>query len=90
MGSGLKMKIVIQANILRPQNPQLHEEVSAGGCRGVRKHSLHEENRMRFASTLVLLTLAVTWWSCSSSSPPDLPPGALAERPDPLREFAGT
>jgi hypothetical protein len=45
---------------------------------------------MRLAPTLVLLTLAVTWWSCSNSSAPNLPPGALAERPDPLREFAGT
>ena len=45
---------------------------------------------MRLAPTLMLLTLAVVWWSCSSSSPPNLPPGVLAERPDPLREFAGT
>src|SRR5713101_4733697 len=31
---GLKIKIVIQANILRPPNPQLHEEVSADGLQG--------------------------------------------------------
>jgi hypothetical protein len=54
------------------------------------KLSLHKENLMRLAPTLMLLTLAVMWWSCSSSSPSNSPPGALAERPDPLREFAGT
>jgi hypothetical protein len=45
---------------------------------------------MRFALTLALLGLAVAWCSCSSRSGPDLPSGALAERPDRLREFAGT
>jgi hypothetical protein len=45
---------------------------------------------MRFALTLVLLSFATAWCSCSSSSGQNLPQSALAERPDPLREFAGT
>jgi len=45
---------------------------------------------MRFALTLVLPSIAIAWSSCSSASGQSLPSGALAERPDPLREFAGT
>ena len=45
---------------------------------------------MRFALTVVLLSFATAWCSCSSSSGQNSPPGAVAESPDPLREFAGT
>jgi hypothetical protein len=45
---------------------------------------------MRFALAFVLLSFATAWWSCSSSSGQNRPPSALAERPDPLHEFAGT
>lgn len=45
---------------------------------------------MRFALTLVLLSFATAWCSCSITSSQNLPPSALEERPDPLREFAGT
>ena len=46
---------------------------------------------MRLAPTLVLLTLAVTQWSCFGGSPSNLPPGALAGAfPIRWRQFTGT
>jgi len=45
---------------------------------------------MRSALTLVLLSVALAWCSCSTGSGQNLTSGSSSERPDPLREFAGT
>ena len=44
---------------------------------------------MRFALTVVLLSFAIAWCSCWSSSSQNSSQGAVAESLDPLREFAG-
>jgi hypothetical protein len=44
---------------------------------------------MRFVLSVMLLIFVTSCCSCSGNSS-QYPPGALTERPDPLREFAGT
>ena len=45
---------------------------------------------MRSVIAFMLLSLATAWVSCSSTSGQNSSRSTLAERPDPLREFAGT